>query len=109
MSRSYKKFPLFRDVLWGKSMKRGKQYANRKIRHKLKNPNVDISNGGYYKSLGLDKWDLYEFKHHQTLQDIITEYESRQKGIINGHHSYRTCESTLEEEIIWWKNSYLRK
>lgn len=90
-------------------MKKGKQYANRKIRHKLKNPNVDISNGSYYKSLGLDTWCLYEFKHHQTLHDVIAEYESHQKGMINGRHSYRKYESTLKEEIIWWKSSYLRK
>ena len=36
MSRSYKKFPIFRDNLWGKSMKKGKQYNNRKIKVKTK-------------------------------------------------------------------------
>lgn len=109
MSRSYKHFPLFRDTLWGRSMKKGKQYANRKVRRKLKNLNIDVSNGCYYKCLGLDRWDLYEYKHHQTLDDIITEYESRQKGLVNGRHSYRKCEPTLEEEINWWKSSYVRK
>lgn len=109
MSRSYKHFPLFRANLWGKSMKKGKQVANRKIRRKLKNPNIDVSNGSYYKCLGLNRWDLYEYKHYWTLDDVITEYESRQKGMINGYHSYRIYKSTLEKEIIWWKNSYLRK
>lgn len=90
-------------------MKAGKRYANRKIRRKLKNPNVDISNGRYYKYLGVDSWDLYEYKHYRTLRDVIVEYESRQKGLVNGRHSYRKCESTLEEEINWWKSSYVRK
>ncbi len=31
------------------------------------------------------------------------------KGLVNEHHSYRKCESTLEEEINWWKSSYVRK
>lgn len=109
MSRSYKHFPLFRDNLWGKSMKKGKQVANRKVRRKLKNPNIDVSNGCYYKCLGLDRWDLYEYKHHQTLNDVIIEYESRQKGLVNGRHSYRKYEPTLEEAIQDWKKSYVRK
>lgn len=109
MSRSYKHFPLFRDNLWGKSMKAGKQVSNRKIRRKLKNINLDVGNGRDYLRYGLDRWDLYEYKHHQTLNDIIIEYESRQKGLVNGRHSYRKCESTLEEEINWWKSSYVRK
>lgn len=110
MSRSYKHFPLFKDQLWGKSMKKGKQQSNRKIRRKLKDISIDIPNRGrYYKYLGLNKWDLYEYKHHQTLDDVITEYESRQKGLVNGRHSYRKCEPTLEEEINWWKSSYVRK
>lgn len=109
MSRSYKHFPLFRDNLWGKSMKAGKQVSNRKIRRKLKNINLDVGNGRDYLRYGLDRWDLYEYKHHQTLNDVIIEYESRQKGLVNGRHSYRKCEPTLEEEINWWKSSYVRK
>lgn len=109
MSRSYKKFPLFRDCLWGKSMKKGKQISNRKIRRKLKNINIDVGNGRDFKRHGLDEWDIYEYKHHQTMKDVINDYESRQKGLVNGRHSYRKCESTLEEEIDWWKSSYLRK
>ncbi|MDE6946271.1 MAG: hypothetical protein K2P14_03695 [Anaeroplasmataceae bacterium] len=111
MSRSYKKFPLFRDCLWGRSMKRGKQFANRKIRRKLRNPNVDISNGRYYKYLGIDSWNLYEYKHHQTEQDVISEWEARQKRIINGIDSQRLfgANFALNEEIQFWKSSYLRK
>lgn len=53
--------------------------------------------------------DEGDIKHKQTLDDVITEYESRQKGSVNGRHSYRKCEPTLEEEINWWKSSYVRK
>lgn len=110
MSKSYKHFPLLRDVLWGKSMKKGKQVSNRKIRRKLKNIDVDVGNGHDFKRHGLDKWDLYEYKHYQTERDVIDEYESKQKAIANGEYNYYCkCESTLEDEINWWKSSYLRK
>lgn len=115
MSRSYRKYPLFRMTLWGgshnRSMKAGKRYANRKIRRKLRNPNYDVSNGRYYKYLGLDSWDLYEYKHYQTEQDVIYEWEERQKKIANGVNKKRLygANFTLEEEIQFWKSSYLRK
>ena len=113
MSRSYKKFPLCRVQLWGRSMKRGKQCSNRKIRRKLKDLNIDIPNKGrYYKYLGLNKWDLYECKRCQTLKDTINEWESNQKERANGVKKFtRFCyyNPTLEEAIQDWKKSYLRK
>lgn len=84
MSRSYKKFPISKMVLWGRSMKKGKQYANRKIRRKLKNPNIEVGNGKHYKSLGLDSWDLWEFKFLETKQDAIDRWEQDQKDLANG-------------------------
>lgn len=84
MSRSYKKFPISRMVLWGRSMKKGKQCANRKIRHKLKNPDIDVGNGRHYKSLGLDSWELWEFKFLETKQDAIDRWEQDQKELANG-------------------------
>ena len=84
MSRSYKKFPISRMVLWGRSMKKGKQIANRKIRRKLKNPNVDIGNGSHYKSLGIDSYDLWEFKFLETKQNAIDRWEQDQKDLVNG-------------------------
>ena len=54
MSRSYKKFPLFRDNLWGRSNKSGKQYNNRKIRRKLKDTSIEVGNGKDYKEFGSD-------------------------------------------------------
>ena len=71
-------------VLWGRSMKKGKQYANRKIRRKLKDPNVEVGNGHYYKRIGLDSWELWEFKFLETKQDAIDRWEQDQKELANG-------------------------
>ena len=84
MSRSYKHFPISRMVLWGRSMKKGKQIANRKIRRKLKDPNFEVGNGSHYKSLGLDSWELWEFKFLETKQDAIDRWEQDQKDLANG-------------------------
>ena len=84
MSRSYKHFPISRMVLWGRSMKKGKQVANRKIRRKLKNPDIEVGNGRQYKFLGLDSWDLWEFKFLETKQDAIDRWEQDQKELANG-------------------------
>lgn len=64
-------------------MKKGKQYANRKIRRKLKNYNIEVGNGRHYKSLGLDSWDLWEFKFLETKQDAIDRWEQHQKDLAN--------------------------
>ena len=71
-------------VLWGRSMKKGKQVANRKIRRKLKDPNIEVGNGRHYKSLGLDSWELWEFKSLETKQDAIDRWEQDQKELANG-------------------------
>lgn len=71
-------------VLWGRSMKKGKQVANRKIRRKLKNPDIEVGNGRQYKFLGLDSWDLWEFKFLETKQDAIDRWEQDQKELANG-------------------------
>jgi len=84
MSRSYKHFPISRMVLWGRSMKKGKQVANRKIRRKLKDLNIEVGNGRHYKSLGLDSWELWEFKFLETKQDAIDRWEQDQKDLANG-------------------------
>ena len=102
MSRSYRKHPSCRMTLWGKhhnrSMKAGKRYANKRIRRQLKNVMVDISNGHYYKRLGIDAWDLWEFNFYKTRQDVIDECNNPW---------YHT--GTLEEELLDWKKYYIRK
>ena len=110
MSRSYKHFPISRMVLWGKSMKKGKQVANRKIRRKLKNPNIEVGNGSHYKSLGLDSWELWEFKFFKTKQDTINQWEKDQKLIANGVQSWRTLRDwSLEDQLNDWAKFHKRK
>lgn len=107
MSRSYKKFPLFRDNLWGKSLKAGKQYNNRKIRRRLKDISLDVGNGKDYKRFGLDSWDLWEYKSYETRQDAINRWEQDQIEIANGIYSWKSkYNTTLEEALIDWKKSY---
>ena len=112
MSRSYKKYPLCRMSLWGRnSMKPGKQYANRKIRRKLKqNPDLEISNGRYYRHLGINSWELWEYKFKETKEDVIRDWENAQKNIANGVHMSRYYrEMTLDEAIQHWRRCYLDK
>ena len=87
--------------LWGNSMKKGKQFANRKIRRKLKDVTIDISNGNYYRHIGIDRWDLYEFKFYETEKDVINKFN-------RGDWIYRNY-SSIEEALIDWKKSYMRK
>ena len=110
MSRSYKHFPLIRDQLWGKSMKRGKQLFNRKLRRKYKNVSKDLPNGSYYRKVN-NNHELYEYKHHQTFRDTVVDWERDQIEKANGIRWWRSYQynPTLEEAIQDWKSSYLRK
>lgn len=111
MSRSYKKFPLYRDNLWGKSLKKGKQYNNRKIRRKLKKDiDLDVGNGKDYKRLGMDSWDLWEYRTFQTREDTIQEWEEDQAEIVNGVSNWKAQYNTsLEEALVDWYKFYKRK
>lgn len=110
MSRSYKKTPIFRMVLWGKSMKKGRQCSNRKIRRKLKNPNLEVGNGKDYKRYGLDSWDIWEFKNLTTKQDAIESYEKEQLEYENGVRSEKLrFEWSLADELNSWAKFHKRK
>lgn len=110
MSRSYRKFPLFRYNLWGKSLKKGKRYNNRKIRRKLKDPNIDVGSGSNYKRFGLDSWDLWEYKFYETKQDAINKWKQDQIEIANGVSNWKNnYNTTLEETIKDWYKNYKRK
>lgn len=111
MSRSYKKFPLFRDNLWcGRSSGlNGKTYSNRMIRHKLKDVSIDVGNGKDYKRFGLDSWDIWEYKSYETKQNTISEWESNQRKKANGIDVCKWYDPTLDEAIKDWFISYKRK
>lgn len=111
MSRSYKKYPLFRDQLWGKSMKKGKQLFNRKIRRNYKDILKELPNGNYYKKIN-NNHDLYEYKSSYSKQEIIAEWYKERSELKNGIKSWKIKwlkDYTLEDAIIDWKKSYLRK
>ena len=98
-------------TLWGKhrnSTKPGKQYANRKIRRKLRDYTIEISNGRYYKHLGVDSWDLWEFKFHETRKKVISKWESEQLERANNVLKWKRT-FTLEEIINDWEKYYIRK
>lgn len=108
MSRSYKKYPLLRDCLWGDSMKRGKQYFNRRIRRIYKNTELDLPNHNYYKKLN-SNYDLYEYTSSYTKQEIIDTWYRQQTEILNNVNSWRAkwlSQYSLEEAISDWKRSY---
>lgn len=111
MSRSYKKFPLCRMSICGRnSMKKGRQMSNRKIRRKLKNPNIDVGNGKNYRAFGLDSWDLWEFKFLETKQDAIDRWEKDQIELSYGINSWRSKhEWTLEDQLNDWAKFHKRK
>lgn len=111
MSRSYKKTPIHRMSLWGRSMKVGKQYSNRKVRRILKNPEVPVVNGRYYKAYGFDSWDLWEYKSFETKQDAIDRWEKEQIELKNGVKTYRTIQHdwSLSDAIDCWAEFYKRK
>lgn len=97
-------------ALWGRSMKAGKQISNRKIRRKLKDHTIDIGNGRDYRRLGLDSWDLWEFKFLETKQDAIDRWEKDQIELSYGINSWRSKhEWTLEDAINDWAKFHKRK
>lgn len=111
MSRSYKKYPLFRDCLWGKSMKKGKQYFNRKLRRKYKDISIELPNGCYYRKLN-NNHELYEYTSSYTEKEIIEEWYREQSEILHGIKSWKAQwlkDYTLKEAITDWKKSYKSK
>lgn len=108
MSRSYKKYPSFRDCLWGKSMKQGKQYFNRRLRRKYKDVSRELSNGGYYRKLN-NAHELYEYISSYTEKEIIKEWYREQSEILNGVNSWKVQwlkKYSLKDAIADWKKSY---
>lgn len=53
--------------------------------------------------------ELYEYKYHQTLNELITEWEKEQQEKRNNINCWRRYNPTLTEAINDWKKSFLRK
>ena len=108
MSRSYRKYPLLRDCLWGKSMKKGKQYFNRRLRRIYKNIDLNLPNNNYYRKLN-SNYELYEYKSSYTKKEIITNWYRQQTELVNGVKGWRAkwlVEYSLEQALADWKKSY---
>ena len=109
MSRSYKHFPLFRDVLGSTSMKYAKKQANKRVRNYIKQHLDEVQNNSWYKHI-YNTWDIYEYKSYQSKQDAIQEYENDLKEIENGISPWKKRYiTTLEQALIDWYLSYKRK
>lgn len=79
MSRSFKKHPIIKDN--GKSKKKGKKIANRKVRRSKLSGRKSKNYKKYYES-----WNVYDFRF------------------------YRDKEPDMDDEYLnWWKKMYYRK
>ena len=102
MSRSYKKFPSAKSE---RSCKKAKMYANRKVRRSKQ----DLTNGNCYRRLS-ERWNIYEYKSHQTEQEAIDKWEKDQKEIANGINLWKKrYNATKEKAMINWYKWYKMK
>lgn len=91
-------------------MKFGKKQANKKLRTYLKQ-GKEISNGNCYKKV-YSNYEIYEYKHHITKQEIINEWYEDQAEVLNNINSWKSkwlAEYTLDKAILHWYLSYKRK
>ena len=106
MSRSYKKFPQVR-AYYGKSGKWARNKANRKIRRLP--INYDLPNGRSFKKL-TESCGIWDYAFTQFKDWEVKEWEETEARIANGVYSWRTkCHESLEETLIDWKKTYIRK
>lgn len=106
MSRSYKKFPQVRSY-YGKSGKKERNYANRKIRRLP--INHDIPNGRAFKKLN-ESCEIWDYAFIQFKEWEIQEWEEVEARIANGVPSWKAkYHTSLEETLADWKKTYLRK
>lgn len=71
MSRSIKKNPVVKDG--GKSKKKQKTQANRKVRRKLNNPDYLLADGNDYRKV-TESWGIADFICRQSKEDAIKYY-----------------------------------
>lgn len=92
MSRSYKKYPF---VKCENSCKRGKNFANNKVRSYLKT-GKEVPNGKKYKEI-FNSWDICDLKGSMTFKEYC-QFEKR-------HNRYRDIKEMYSE----WYKTYKRK
>lgn len=95
MSRSYKKYPVYKD---GKSGKIGKRYANKKVR-RYKDY---IANGGAYKKI-YESRNIHDFSFMLSYQEHKKRFESALKAYLNGASKYDPREIEGYTDKHWIK------
>lgn len=106
MSRSYKKFPQVR-AYYGKSGKKERNFANRKIRRLP--IEYDIPNGRSFRKL-YERCEIWDYAFTQFKEWEIQEWEREETYIANGIYSWRTkYHTSLEETLADWKKTYICK
>ena len=106
MSRSYKKFPHIR-AYYGKSGKYARNRANRKIRRL--SLDYDIPQHRGFKKLS-ESCDIWDYSFTQFKEREIKEWEQEETRKLYGIYSWKNrLYSTLDEALIDWKKSYIRK
>lgn len=106
MSRSYKKFPRVR-AYYGKSGKYGRNQANRKIRRLPLD--YDIPKGRGFKKIS-NSCEIWDYSFVQFKEWEIQDWEKTQADIANGVETWRGHNPrTLEETLVMWKLSYIKK
>lgn len=106
MSRSYKKFPHVR-AYYGKSGKKARNFANRKIRRLPLD--YDLPNGRSFKKLS-ESCDIWDYAFTQFKEWEIKEWEQEEARRVNGISSWKhRLHSTLKDALADWEKFYRRK
>jgi hypothetical protein len=106
MSRSYKKFPQVRSY-YGKSGKKERNYANRKIRRLP--IDYEIPNGRSFQKL-YERCEIWDYAFTQFKEWEIQEWEEVEARIANGVPSWKAkYHESLEATLTNWKKTYLNK
>lgn len=102
MSRSYKKTPIVKDNIGGKT---GKRFANKKVR-RLKN---ELFKRKEYKK-AYESWDINDYISYYTLEEAIKDWYKEEKENFPRELAWRHNEfKTLEKWIQHWKKMMLGK
>ena len=102
MSRSYKKTPIVKDNIGGKT---GKRFANKKVR-RLKN---ELFKRKEYKKV-FESWNINDYISYYSLEDAIIDwYNEEENKILKEYAPLHKKYKTLENWIKHWEKMMLGK
>lgn len=105
MSRSYKKVPIVKDYNRGE-----KKLANRRVKSLLKqDPDAIGQNGNYKKSY--PQYAISDYAFIMTKEDALAWYEKFTSESVDAETREYVLKlyPTLEDYLIHWQKTYLRK